>query len=92
MTPRTRFIGILSLVGLSFTGGLAMAQQATPVPPGQQAVPDWVARYAANQEQIARSCQLQLAQEQAKIDTLTKDLADAKSAAAAAAKPPAPTK
>jgi invasion protein IalB len=82
---------LIALVTIGFMGGFAVAQQAAPpTPPAPQTIPDWVVKYANNQEQAARACQLQLAQEQTKIDTLTKDLADAKSAAAA--KPPAAEK
>lgn len=80
------------LAVILFTGtivGPAAAQQAVPqaVPPTSTTVPEWVVRYAGNQEQAVRACQLQLAQEQTKIDSLQKDLADAKNAAAAASRP-----
>lgn len=49
-------------------------------------VPDWVIKYAANQEQAYRQCSVSMAQEQDKVEKLTKELADAK-AALAKAKP-----
>lgn len=74
---------IPALLLLAYAPALAHAQQ-TAVPPSPVSatgtVPDWVARYASIQEQTARSCQLQLAQDQAKVEDLTKQLADAKSA------------
>jgi hypothetical protein len=65
------------LMALAFSGGLAVsavAQSPPPVPPGApQPVPDWVLKYAGNQEQAARSCQILLSQEQTKVETLCRE-------------------
>jgi hypothetical protein len=81
------------IIGTMLVAALGYAQPTpAPVPPQvpaastPPAVPDWVVRYAGNQEQAARACQLQLAQEQTKLETVQKELADAKSALAAAKK------
>ena len=67
-------------------GATLVAAFAQPVtPPPAAAVPDWVVRYAGTLEQRLTTCERQLAQEQDKGDKLTKDLADAKTAAAKAA-------
>lgn len=88
-------VAMLTLVALGFLGGLMTnlemaAAQSSPPPASTPApaLPDWVAKYAGMQEQAARSCQIQLAQEQTKIDELTKQLADAKAAAAKATEAP----
>jgi hypothetical protein len=81
-----QFIFGVTMGLLIATGVAGFAQQAVQ-PPQQaapQTVPEWVVRYAGNQEQATRACQMQLAQEQFKIETLTKELADAKNALAAA--------
>jgi hypothetical protein len=78
---------ILTVLALVLIGGVAPAQQApplTPAPPTASTLPDWVAKYAGLQEQAARACQLQLAQEQTKLEALVKELADAKATAAKA--------
>jgi hypothetical protein len=78
-------VGVLT-VGI-LLGGIVLSHgqgqpPVVPPPPPPASIPDWVAKYAGLQEQAARACQLQLAQEQTKLDTLTKELADAKAAAA----------
>ena len=80
---------VLSLIAtvLVLTAGLAAAQPGQPMAPAPApaatTLPDWVAKYAGLQEQAARACQIQLSQEQTKVDELTKQLADAQKAAAA---------
>jgi uncharacterized lipoprotein YmbA len=69
------------MIGVAAAQQAAPPPQSTPVPP-PQTVPEWVVKYANNQEQAARACQIQLSQEQSKTDDLTKQLADAKAAAA----------